>query len=205
MAVYNPRKHCGGKRVRDGGKCTRPKGWGTDHPGSGKCKKHGGSTESGRKAAGREAALSFAAGALGAAVATNPLDAMQQSVDLAAGLVSYYRHEISAAAMKLGGEEDKIARERIELLRPQYTDAIKLEQDTAKAAIGAGIAERRQRLAEAQAEMLAMAIADGLREVFGELATNSRRAAFAQVVRRRLLVLEAGTIETSGTSLPRAG
>lgn len=31
--------------------CTNPKGWGTDHPGYGNCKKHGGNTEAGIKAA----------------------------------------------------------------------------------------------------------------------------------------------------------
>jgi hypothetical protein len=42
---------CGGKkRQGDGGPCTRPAGWGTDHPGVGKCKFHGGSTRTHRVA-----------------------------------------------------------------------------------------------------------------------------------------------------------
>lgn len=34
--------YCGGK-TRSGTSCRRPAGWGTDHPGEGKCKLHGGS------------------------------------------------------------------------------------------------------------------------------------------------------------------
>jgi len=34
---------CGAK-TRDGGTCGQPAGWGTDHPGEGRCKFHGGAT-----------------------------------------------------------------------------------------------------------------------------------------------------------------
>jgi hypothetical protein len=44
---------------------------------------------------------------------------------------------------------------------------------------------------ERQAQLLAAALADGLAEAFGELATVERRTVFAGVVERRLLVLEA--------------
>jgi hypothetical protein len=188
MHVTDP-KRCGGK-TRKGGVCGHARGWGTDHPGSGRCKLHGGSSPNGRKAAGKERALEFARGALGAGVAGSALDAMQESVDLARGLVSYYRHELAAAATRAkaaGGPN--LA--RIEELRPQYVDALRLEKDVAKAALDAGVAERRARLAERQAELLALAIADGLREAFGDLATAERRTLFAAVVGRRLLVLEA--------------
>jgi hypothetical protein len=36
-------KKCGAKN-RSGGKCGKPAGWGTDHPGSGRCKLHGGAS-----------------------------------------------------------------------------------------------------------------------------------------------------------------
>jgi hypothetical protein len=38
--------YCGGK-TRAGTPCKRPAGWGTDHPGSGRCKLHGGATKRG--------------------------------------------------------------------------------------------------------------------------------------------------------------
>ena len=43
--------HCGAAKRQGAGTCTRPAGWGTDHPGFGRCKLHGGSTPSGVKAA----------------------------------------------------------------------------------------------------------------------------------------------------------
>jgi hypothetical protein len=201
------RKVCGGK-TRAGGKCGRPKGWGTDHAGHGRCKFHGGASPSGRKAAGRERALEFARGMLGASVAGSPLDAMQESVDLARGLVSFYRHELADAAAQMGTKDAAVALRRIEELREPYADAIKLERDVAKAAIDAHLGERRQRLAEREAELLAGAIADGLQEAFGDLATSERRATFAKVVRRRLLLLEAQegppVVEGRGRALPAA-
>lgn len=39
-------RYCGGKkRSEEGGNCTRPAGWGTDHVGAGRCKLHGGKTQ----------------------------------------------------------------------------------------------------------------------------------------------------------------
>lgn len=42
---------CGGKKRQGAGTCTQPAGWGTDHPGFGRCKLHGGSTATGKAAA----------------------------------------------------------------------------------------------------------------------------------------------------------
>ncbi len=176
---------CGAK-TRAGTPCQRPRGWGTDHPDSGRCKLHGGSSPSGRKHATREAALEFAVGALGAEVLASPLDAIEQSVRLAAGIVSYYRHELAAAASAHDGPDMA----RIAELAGPYSEAIKLQKDVAKAALDAGVAERGQQLAEEQAEVIAAAITDGLREAFGALATPERRTLFAKVVTQRLLVLE---------------
>jgi len=39
---------CGAKRHQQPGVCRQPAGWGTDHPGVGKCKLHGGSTRNHR-------------------------------------------------------------------------------------------------------------------------------------------------------------
>jgi hypothetical protein len=182
-------KRCGGK-TRSGGRCGHPKGYGTDHVGSGRCKFHGGASPNGRKAATKEAALTFARGALGAEVDTSPIELMADAGRLTRGLLIYYQHEIAAAATrkpKDGGPDFA----RIEELRPQFEAAIKLAKDVAKAALDAGVAERRQRLMERQAQLLAAALADGLAEAFGELATVERRTVFAGVVERRLLVLEA--------------
>jgi hypothetical protein len=181
---------CGAK-TRAGGTCQQPAGWGTDHPGVLACKWHGGASPTGRKAGRRAAALKFVRGMLGAEVSLSPIDALAESVKLSAGLCDYYRYQLSEAAMRVNDAGELWPDVgRIEELRPQYAEAIKLERDCAKAALDAGVAERQQRLAERQAMLLAAAIADGLQEAFGDLATPERRALFAQVVGQRLLVLE---------------
>lgn len=44
MTVSHKPKCGGHKRGEGGGFCTQPAGWGTDHPGQGKCKLHGGAS-----------------------------------------------------------------------------------------------------------------------------------------------------------------
>jgi hypothetical protein len=36
------KRYCGARKKQSEGTCTRPAGWGTDHPGFGRCKLHGG-------------------------------------------------------------------------------------------------------------------------------------------------------------------
>jgi hypothetical protein len=49
----SPAAKCGAK-TRAGKKCGQAAGWGTDHPGSGKCKLHGGASTGPKSAAGKE-------------------------------------------------------------------------------------------------------------------------------------------------------
>jgi hypothetical protein len=44
-------QQCGSRKRQGAGLCSQPAGWGTDHPGFGACKLHGGSTTAGTKAA----------------------------------------------------------------------------------------------------------------------------------------------------------
>ena len=87
-------RYCWG-RTKSGGNCKRPKGWGTDHPGFGRCKFHLGSTINGRKAGQLEAASSMAR-LLSAPVATNPYDSIKQLEAEAAGYVEYFRRQVQA-------------------------------------------------------------------------------------------------------------
>src|SRR5262245_32355496 len=74
---------CGAK-TRSGGQCGRPKGWGTDHPGTGHCKFHGGSTRNGEKHAAKEHAV-----IMGHALDIEPHEALLMCVRIAAGEVAY--------------------------------------------------------------------------------------------------------------------
>lgn len=186
-------KRCGARKSK-GGLCEQPRGWGTDHPGSGRCRYHGGASPNGRKAANKERALTFARGALGAELAGTPLDALEQSVRLAAGIVDYYRHEIADATLQTVDRDEAkrdAARRRIGELVGPYTEAVKLQKDVAKAATDAGVAERRQVLAERAAAMLGAAFEDALADVAADVLPAALRSAIVARFVRALAVLEA--------------
>lgn len=94
MAASGPDKQlCNGQRANQpkGVLCTRPAGWGTDHPGVGRCKRHGGSTSTHRKAAEVELARRECVH-LGIEIRTTPGEALIHEVWEAAGNVAFYRH-----------------------------------------------------------------------------------------------------------------
>ena len=91
----NDSTKCGGKLHRRDGTCTQPAGWGTDHPGFGRCKLHGGSAPSGRTAALTEQALA-ALEALDIEPVTNPLEALSQLAAEARALERLLRSQVAA-------------------------------------------------------------------------------------------------------------
>jgi hypothetical protein len=80
---------CGAeKRQEPYGYCGLPAGWGTDHPGIGKCRKHGGNTRNHRRAAKREEAEGEAQRMVAlAGVDQDPIEHLLESLHLAACLV----------------------------------------------------------------------------------------------------------------------
>ena len=86
---------CGGKLHRRDGTCTQPAGWGTDHPGHGRCKLHGGSAPSGRTAALTEQALA-ALEALDIEPMANPLEVLSQLAAEARALERLLRSHVAA-------------------------------------------------------------------------------------------------------------
>lgn len=74
--------------------CHRPKGWGTDHPGSGPCKLHGGNTPNGIKGAQTEVA-NRAVATLGLPLDIGPADALLQEVQRTAGHVAWLANIIA--------------------------------------------------------------------------------------------------------------
>lgn len=91
MAEYDPDIHCGAQKANDpGSHCTRPAGWGTDHPSIGRCKWHGGATPSHNVAAERELLIRDCK-VLGLPLDITPEQALLDAVKEAAGNVRFYR------------------------------------------------------------------------------------------------------------------
>jgi hypothetical protein len=71
---HGRRRLCGAaKRQGDGSPCKKPAGWGTPHPGTGRCRLHGGSTRSQSKGA-ADAAVEERARAMLAQLDAGPVD-----------------------------------------------------------------------------------------------------------------------------------
>lgn len=190
-------RHCGAKKRQGEGTCARPAGWGTNHVGAGRCKLHGGSAPSGRIAGQRQLAENMVK-TYGLPLDMSPTDALLEEVRWTAGHVAWLRarvQEVEQDALIWGRtkREDHGATEfpginETEQAAPNiWLDLYHRERkhllDVCKAAIAAGIEERRVRLAESQGALLASVI----RAILDDLAlTPEQVARVPEVVPRHL-------------------
>lgn len=200
-----------GARGRTGKPCGLPAGWGTPHVGSGRCRKHGGSTPNHLVKAGRERA-ERAVATFGLPVEIDPRDALLQEVHRTAGHVAWlaelvadlqhggsgYRREEWVTPGE--GEDVEYSEVYVPLsgLKQLSTDGkyekpsvwVELYQrerrhlrEVCRDAIAAGIAERQVRLAEQQGTILAAVI----RGILGDLGlTPEQLGLVPEVVPRHL-------------------
>jgi hypothetical protein len=180
MREYDPDKHCGGQRPNQppGTLCTLTKGWGTDHPGVGHCRRHAGNTPSHRVAAQREIARQEC-DRLGIPIEVDPGEALIREVFETAGNVAFYRalvqelptHPDPDVYVPGDGETEghwergnpgvygrtyhvsgvPTGEAKPHILVTLYNDERKHLTDVALGALRAGVDERRVRLAEQDA------------------------------------------------------
>lgn len=174
---------CGGEK-RNGDPCLREAGWGTDHPGTGKCKHHGGATTSGKDAATKELVASMAT-----PIPVTPGQAIQAVLNLAAGQLAY------CTAMAGGLTEEQMFEmtdagavpNRWVRLQLSIMDRIK---QYSRAAADMGIEERQMQLAEQQTRMISTL----LERVMDQLElTKKQRKEVGPAIRQQLPALLAGT------------
>ncbi len=177
--TFDPKVHCGGKK-RTGGKCTKTKGFGTSHPGTGRCKHHGGSTASGEKAAAKEAAT-----IMGEQLDVEPHEALLTGVRIAAGEVAYCSAQI--AELELPTVSTMFG-PKMDIWIEVRQGAVAQLAKYSKMALDAGVAERQVQLAERYGEMLATLISGILGEL--ELTAKQQKAA-PVIVTKHLQLLEA--------------
>jgi hypothetical protein len=131
-----------GARKKNGEHCRAFAGQGTDHPGYGSCKFHGGATRNHRKAALRAKAERDAVQfGFGSVCEMEPVEALLWMVQLSAGQVHWLRQQIEAI-----GPQPK-STEAIVLHRLWSEERDRLAR-ISKAALDAGVAERAVVLAE---------------------------------------------------------
>lgn len=144
-------KKCKGTN-RSGKPCTKPAGWGTDHPGSGNCKHHLGSTRNGAVDACKDEAHGMSK-----PLRITPGQAIQGVLHLAAGQLAWVSTKV--AELNEGEEFEELtnAEGGVTVLPNRWLRLQRqLQQDLkqySKAAADMGIQERQTALAEAQTQM----------------------------------------------------
>jgi hypothetical protein len=143
------RSVCGAqRRAKEGGRCTRPAGWGTSHLGIGCCKLHGGSTRNHDIAAARAKLAQIAAYVEASAVV--PEAALRLCVRLAVREVLYASEQVAALP--------ESAIEHSGRLHPWIVvrqQAVDLLARVAKMALDAGVVEREASVARLSGEQVA--------------------------------------------------
>lgn len=154
------RTKCGGRR-RDGGLCTQPLGWGTTHPGVGRCKLHAGETPSHVNAARRQLAerelLAF-----GQPVDVDSTEALLSMVRMAAGMVAALQRWVEQSddglqeIHEFGGGIHHVEHVHFVMFR-EWCDRV---VQYAAAAKRAGIDDRRIEMEETMAAVLGQLVRD---------------------------------------------
>jgi hypothetical protein len=217
---------CGaqGGRLRDGRRCSRAAGWGTDHPGTGRCANHGGkdptptrSTRTRHQQKQIDRAnralpsdhntvvvdknapknLNDAKQLLGIPVEMNPMDALMWCVRLTAGEIVWY----SDRMQELREDqwiEDTFVGKQLHMYARNRTVSIDRLAKYSKWAVDSGIAERAMRLAEAYGEQLYQLLHGVLLDL--DLTPHQRQRA-PEIITRHLMQLERKNLTNSPNEL----
>lgn len=166
-----------GARKRNGKPCKREAGWGTSHPGRGKCKLHGGASKSHRDKAVRDEVNGMAR-----PISVSPASALETVLHLAAGQLAY-------ATWKVGElTDDELVgsdgyHEWFRLQRLAMSDVAKF----AKISADAGIDERLALVAERRTEQMAQFL-DGVMSQLN--LTGEQRKLVGPAIRKTMATIE---------------
>jgi hypothetical protein len=202
---HDGRPVCGGEK-RGGGTCTQAAGWGTPHPGVGRCKLHGGSTPS-HVAAAQKVEAERAVATFGLPRDIDPHEALLEELHRTAGAVAWLGAVVAELETgdvvwgkvreKVGGDDRGTTHEAgvntwVRLWQAERAHLVAVSAQCIKA----GIDERRMQLAEGAGEQLAGV----LRAVFGRLDLSEGQWALVAVV----VPEELRKLATLGTGPPPA-
>lgn len=174
---------CGAKKrdARGGGACRLPAGHGTDHPGYGLCRIHGGNTPSGKKAAAKAkqtAELERASAMLGLDRKVDALTALSEELWRTAGAVDWLRSRVREI------DPDAIQTPAAQALIALYGSERDRLTKVAKTAIDVGLDMATVQLAQRQGELVARVI----RLILKELRLTPEQYERAPAIARRHLL-----------------
>ena len=178
---------CGAPSRRTGYPCLRKAGWGTTHPGSGKCRYHGGTLPTHRQQAIKQEAIQF----MRAPLDINPLEAIIWCIRITAGEVEWLSRKI-AEVDEEDWIENTIAGKQLNVFQRSRADAQDRLVRYSKEAISLGLAERAVRMAE----NFGLALARLLEGIESDmLFTGKQKRLWGQAVRKHLILLQGGRFE----------
>lgn len=173
------RPRCGANKS-EGGTCRNPAGYGTTHPGYGRCKRHYGNTPAHQRS-GARMMIRDQARQICEERGINPDDVtpervMTEELARSYAMVNWLESETDTAAAMWPEWQAVLLAER------------KHQMDVAKILIAAGIADRQIRIAEEQARMLGFAV----RAILDDLhLTDEQRLKAPEIVRYHMEQLPA--------------
>lgn len=164
---------CGGKKKQGDGTCTQPAGWGTPHPGTGRCKLHGGCAPS-SVAAGIQAQAERLLYKHDAAPVTNPLEALQALAGRALALeqvIGEKVNELRSLRYETEGGGEQI-RGELQVLERAMDRCGRMLTDIAKLGIEDRLATIRQKTADMLEEALTVALQKSGADLAGQAAAR---------------------------------
>lgn len=181
---------CGAQRAKSQGACKRPAGWGTDHPGQGACKLHGGSTPTHRRAALREQAQRTAHEALallgrdGVAPIVNPLEALASLAGEIVATKDIFRERVAQLREEAWRYEDAKGGEQLRAEIAMYERALDRSARVLSDIARLKIDERLTAITEQQAQTLASVVTAVLERLdLGEQAGQVRELVAVELER----------------------
>lgn len=162
-AAGGDRPRCGGKRKNRPECCRRPAGWGTDHPGIGRCKLHGGSTPSHQASARAEQARRTEAEALAALARldlppmTDPLTALGRLAAESVAWLELLREQVAQLESVVGPDHqgDERIRGKVLLMERGMDRAQKFAGELARLNLDERIAGMHALVLVRQGELMA--------------------------------------------------
>lgn len=163
-------------------------GWGTNHPGTGKCKLHGGTTANHVKAAAKAEYRAL----LGKPMEIDPFEALLWCIKIRAGEVRWLSTKMAELDSK-SWIEDTMLGKQFHLYARERQAAMRDLARYSQMAVSLGIAERVVKLAETYGELLARYTTTLLEGLMPYLDPEGKAKA-PQIVRQAMLVIEEGDI-----------
>jgi hypothetical protein len=179
----------------EGNKCRLAAGWGTMHPGAGRCKHHGGNGKNGRKRAVPIEAAQF----MGAPKDINPIDAITWCIRITAGEVEWLSVQIAEVDKQEWIEYTPLGKQMNVLVRARAEAQDRLVRYS-KDAIQLGLTARAIRLAEQFGATIARLLDGVSRDL---VLTPAQQKVWPTIVRRHLILLEgAGVVNNEADEPP---